>query len=392
MKIYFYRYGSICEPDVIDSFKRLGLDVDEETIEISNKNLLPGECVSIVSPKLMNNNYTFVFTINFFPWLSDACQIVNVVYISLIVDSPVLELYSNSLSNSVNRIFLFDKKLFNEFEPYNKGHVFHIPLATNVRRNDEVIKNASAQENTKFTSDISFIGSTYQEKCPFNRAILPEYEKGYVDGIINAQLGVYGYNFIEDMLTDEMTKRLLNCIPYHYEFPEDYRANNKSLLAQEYLSVKVAEQERLRLLKMLSDSFNVDIYTGSDTSSMPHIHNKGFAKSLTEMPVIFHNSKINLNITAKSIRSGLSLRIFDVLGCGGFLITNYQAELPEFFEIGKDLVAYESENHLKELCAYYLTHDDERNEIARHGYETVVNNHTYDIRMLQIIDKSFPAR
>ena len=69
MKIYFYRYGSICEPDVIDSFKRLGLDVDEETIEISKKNLLPNECVSIVSPKLMNNNYTFVFTINFFPWL-----------------------------------------------------------------------------------------------------------------------------------------------------------------------------------------------------------------------------------------------------------------------------------------------------------------------------------
>lgn len=392
MKIYFYRYGSICEPDVIDSFKRLGLDVDEETIEISKKNLLPNECVSIVSPKLMNNNYTFVFTINFFPWLSDVCQIVNVVYISLIVDSPVLELYSKSLSNSVNRVFLFDKMLFNEFEPYNKEHIFHIPLATNVRRNDEVIKNASAQENRKFTSDISFIGSTYQEKCPFNRAILPEYEKGYVDGIINAQLGVYGYNFIEDMLTDDMTERLLNCIPQHYEFPEDYRANNKALLAQEYLSVKVAEQERLRLLRMLSDSFNVDIYTGSDTSSMPHIHNKGFAKSLTEMPVIFHNSKINLNITAKSIRSGLSLRIFDVLGCGGFLITNYQAELPEFFEIGKDLVAYESENHLKELCAYYLTHDDERNEIARHGYETVVNNHTYDIRMLQIIDKSFPAR
>lgn len=45
MKIYFYRYGSICEPDVIDSFKRLGLDVDEEIIEISNKNLSPSECI-----------------------------------------------------------------------------------------------------------------------------------------------------------------------------------------------------------------------------------------------------------------------------------------------------------------------------------------------------------
>ena len=392
MKIYFYRYGSICEPDVIDSFKRLGLDVDEETIEISKKNLLPNECVSIVSPKLMNNNYTFVFTINFFPWLSDVCQIVNVVYISLIVDSPVLELYSNSLSNSVNRIFLFDKMLFNEFEPYNKGHVFHIPLATNVRRNDEVIKNASAQENRKFTSDISFIGSTYQEKCDYNKIKLNEYDTGYVDGLIEAQLKIYGYNFIEDVISEEFAERFIKSNLGTYEFPENSRCNYKALVAQHYISVKVAEQERLRALRMLSDSFNVDMYTGSDTSSMPHINNRGFAKSLEEMPLIFNNSKINLNITAKSIRSGLSLRVFDVLGCGGFLITNYQAELPEFFEIGKDLVAYESMEDLKAKCDYYLKHEDERMEIANHGYETVKKLHTYDTRLIQMIDMAVPAK
>lgn len=94
MKIYFYRYNSICEPDVIDSFKRLGLQVDEETIEMYKKDLLPSECAKIVSPKLINGGYTFVFTINYFPWLSEICQIINIVYISLIVDSPVLELYS----------------------------------------------------------------------------------------------------------------------------------------------------------------------------------------------------------------------------------------------------------------------------------------------------------
>lgn len=193
------------------------------------------------------------------------------------------------------------------------------------------------------------------------------------------------------MLTEDMAEKLLESIPDHYEFPASSRKNIKALVAQYYLSVKVAEQERLRMLRMLSDNFNVDIYTGSDTSGMPDIHNRGFAKSLTEMPLIFNNSKININITAKSIRSGLSLRIFDVLGCGGFLITNYQAELPEFFEIGKDLVAYESETHLKELCSYYLEHDDERKEIARHGYETIKKYHTYDIRVLQIIDKAFPA-
>ena len=68
------------------------------------------------------------------------------------------------------------------------------------------------------------------------------------------------------MLTDEMADRLLAKIPDHYVFPASFRANNKALVAQYYLSVKVAEQERLRALRLLSDSFNVDIYTGSDTA------------------------------------------------------------------------------------------------------------------------------
>ena len=266
-----------------------------------------------------------------------------------------------------------------------------VPLAADVNRIQNVIKNASTSEKAKFASDISFIGSTYQEKCPFNRSELNDADRGFTDGIIEAQLKVYGYNFIEELITEDFATRFLEATPGSYRFPESYRQKNRALVAQQYISVKVAEQERLRALRMLSDNFNVDIYTGSDTSSMPHIHNRGFAKSLTEMPIIFNQSKINLNITAKSIRSGLSLRIFDVLAAGGFLITNYQTELPEFFEIGKDLVAYDSFDSLKELCSYYLAHDNEREEIARHGFETVARLHTYDTRILQMLDMAFPG-
>ena len=45
----------------------------------------------------------------------------------------------------------------------------------------------------------------------------------------------------------------------------------------------------------------------------------------------FRNSKINLNPTAKGIRSGIPLRIFDILSCSGFLLTNYQSELSDHF-------------------------------------------------------------
>lgn len=392
MKIYLYRYGSICEPDIVESFKRLGFDVYEECMEMYNKNLTPTECVKHTSPYIIDGGYNFVFSINFFPWLSDVCNIAKVIYISLIVDSPLLELYSNSIANPFNRVFIFDKMLYNEFHPYNPKHIFHIPLATNINRNDKVIKNASAAQCKQFSSDISFIGSTYQEKCPFNSAHLNEYDSGYVNGLIETQLKIYGYNFIEDVISDEFADRLLNSINDVYKFSKGYRANNKALASQYYISVKVAEQERLRILKKLSNTFNVDIYTRSDTSSMPKIHNRGYAKSLTEMPLIFNNSKININITAKSIRSGLSLRIFDVLGCGGFLITNYQAELPDFFEIGKDLVAYESLDDLINKCNYYLKHNDERMEIADNGYKKVKQFHSYDTRLIQMIDMAFPEQ
>ena len=65
MKIYIYRYGSICEP-YISSFKRLGFEVDEETIEMNKKDLLPSECINITSNKIISGKYNLVFTINFF--------------------------------------------------------------------------------------------------------------------------------------------------------------------------------------------------------------------------------------------------------------------------------------------------------------------------------------
>ena len=78
--------------------------------------MLPSQAAAIASATLATDKYAYAFTINFFPWLSDVCQLLNITYISLIVDSPVLEFYSNAISNSVNKIFLFDKMIYNVFK------------------------------------------------------------------------------------------------------------------------------------------------------------------------------------------------------------------------------------------------------------------------------------
>ena len=105
--------------------------------------------------------------------------------------------------------------------------------------------------------------------------------------------------------------------------------------------------------------------------------------------LIFYNSKINLNTTSKPIRTGLPQRIWDILGSGGFVLSNYQSEIPEIFKVGEHLELYGSFEELKDKCEYYLSHEKERKEIALAGFEEVAQNHTFTIRLDQLFKLAF---
>lgn len=108
MKILFYRYGSICEPDIIEAMKHLGHEVFSINLEITDKNIPAQTVIKHVSDALLESSFDGVFSINFYPVLSEICNIMKIPYICWTVDSPVMELYSDSYSNEWNRIFLFD--------------------------------------------------------------------------------------------------------------------------------------------------------------------------------------------------------------------------------------------------------------------------------------------
>ena len=55
MKILFYRYGSICEADIISGFQELGFTISQITEEITNKNLTWKESTELVSQYLLDN-------------------------------------------------------------------------------------------------------------------------------------------------------------------------------------------------------------------------------------------------------------------------------------------------------------------------------------------------
>ncbi len=393
MKVLFYRYGSICEPDIIEAFEELGLTVAQFTEEVTNKALTAKDCIMILSNYLLDHPSDFVFSINFFPAVSEVCNIFHIPYLCWTVDSPVMELFTSSIRNPWNRVFLFDKCIYQEIAPLNPDCVFYLPLATNVRQKQNLITSTPEETATHYRNEVAFLGSLYTEKCAYDRLQnAPDYLTGYLNGIMEAQLKVYGYYFIENILPDAVVTEFTDHFPGFYRQPGDTFLTDRTTLAQLYIGTKITVLERDRTMRRLSERFPVSIYTGSDTGAYPKLRNRGMAKTLTEMPLIFRHSCINLNITAKSIRSGLSLRIWDILGSGGFCLTNYQTELPEIFTIGEHLDAYTSMEELEEKTDFYLHHHARCREIAENGLNEIKNHHTYPIRLTRMLELAFTGK
>lgn len=389
MEILIYRYNSICEPDIIQVFESFGITVYQEKMEMTDKQVSPSRQAAKITEWLLSHQFAFVFSVNFYPAISYTCNHFKIPYVCWSVDSPVAELFSNALKNEWNRIFLFDRAQYAFFHPYNPEHIFYLPLATNVGRWEKVLLEMTDEDYQKYGNDVAFVGSLYSEKSRYDKLLennsLSAYTQGYVSGLIQAQLKVFGYNFLYDSLSEEVVREIASADPSFYRGQDVFLDTDRYLAAHQYIGMKLASVERTTILSALSERFNVSLYTRSDTSTLPLVHAKGGAGTLTEMPKIFHASKINLNITMRAIESGLSLRVWDVLGCGGFLLTNYQAEIPEYFEIGKDLEVYESTEDLIQKVDYYLHHDAKRMEIALHGYEKTARYHTYEIRLAEMI-------
>lgn len=385
MNILVYRYNSICEDAVIRGLKEFGHTVHEVTLEIENKSPSGKEILDAVTTGIEKIDADIIFSINYYPALSEIARVYKLLYYSWIVDAPVLELYSKTIKNRCNRVFIFDSELYKEISVYNPYNIFYIPLAADCDFYQNAIRSASLADVEKYTHNISFVGSLYTEKCLYDKVKnLSSKISGYLHGIMKAQEKIYGYYFVEELLSDDVVNEFIKSYDGFYQSGEGDFLTEKRTLAQFYMGNKITAMERMDTFKRLSEKFQIDIYTASDTNEIPKLRNHGTIMTHTQMPIVFNKSTINLNPTSKPIRSGISLRIFDLLACGGFVLSNYQSDLLNDFVPGEELDIYSSLEELEEKIEYYLAHADICREIAYNGYEKVKKHHTYPIRLEQM--------
>nr|MCR4674478.1 DUF3880 domain-containing protein [Lachnospiraceae bacterium] len=331
----------------------------------------------------------------YFPLVAIACKERNIPYISFLYDSPYAFIYSYTLMFETNYVFLFDSSLVEEFRRGGLTNVFYMNLPGVPNKIGNMLKED--YNVNRMTCDVSFVGSLYHEKHNFYDRIdwsKNPYVEGFVRGLMDAQMKVSGYNFIEECLQPDILQQLQKLYPLYRE--EKSVETEGFRFADYVINRKITSLERNELLdaigKRFGNTYKVKLFTIDQNVSFQGIENMGVAEYETEMPYVFYHSKINLNISLRSIKTGIPLRCMDIMASKGFLLSNFQSDFLYDFVPGEDFVYYENKEDMLDKIEYYLSHEKERLEIANNGYEKVKQYFSLEDVLQRMLDITFQQR
>lgn len=382
MKLLLYDMGAYTQNDIMDTLRDM---------HISYKNVLyklkdlseDAYFEKRIKELLEEEKFQAVFSVNYYPILARICKEFSIPYVSWSYDSPIeIKNLEETLGYETNYVFFFDRAECEKYQRKGYHNIYHLPLAVNTRRLDAI--QIGEKDRQRYRAQISMVGQLYKSAMELYLMALQDYGKGYLVGAMEIQLKLYGRYILKEVITKEILEQIKTGF---------LRAGMKEFLfTKEMIALEMAKHvtgmERTLLLQVLSEEYQVNLYGPDKGENLEGVTWKGSAGYFDEMPKVFKLSDINLNVSLKCIQTGIPLRALDILGCQGFLLSNYQPELAEHFVHGEEVVMYTSLEDGVEKCQYYLEHEKERKDIAKRGYQKVKEAFRYEDRLRFMFQKA----
>lgn len=377
MKILFCQRNLLMQYDMEDALNRLGIEYRCASYVFSNTDTDDRFCEHL-RYFLKEDNYDAVFGFNFIPIIADVCHELSIPYISWTYDAGWEFSRRDALFYDTNYIFHFDGKACEEYKKSGFRHIYHMPLAVNCKRLDAHIENSKG--NTDYASDITFLGSLYEKyrnSPPGFFNVLDPKDREFLLSLIASESKIYTTHSLWNNIDEAYTQQV--------------NANSTVPIALTRIALLtacsscIAGKQRLEMVTRLADAFGITLYCQSLVDVPKNVDYRWRATYYSQMPLIFNRSTINLNLTIPSIETGMPLRILDVLGAGGFLITNHQLEIDEHFKIGHDIEVFHDLDELNDKVSYYLKHPDIVADIAHNGHEIVSSKFSFEQKFLEML-------
>ncbi len=322
---------------------------------------------------------------DFSPAVSRACEECGIKYVSWVFDCPQQALYDPQVKNTSNHIFCFDKKQVRATTESGGKHVYHQPLAYNEKR--MAIPRIDEADKSRFECQVSFIGNLYEDevyqkiKDRLSEKALSDYERAF-----EVAFGKWdGVDRLEEALKRETLEEIA-------AMDSPRVVNNLKMDIGDYyegriLARDLANQERIEMLKRLS-KYGLKFYSGSINVKIDGVTISPKLDYESELPKAYYLSKINIGTTLHSISSGIPLRVFDIMGTGGFLLANYQPEIPDLFVIGKEIEVYHDFDEMEDKVKFYLKNETLRKQIAENGCRVVREKYNFNTQFWKIMERA----
>ncbi len=385
MKI-LYVYGMEQTKDIIYNLHKLGYNAEEYSRR-QNPSVLNDEEMERLASYVKDHKITHLMSIHLIYNLAYVAYQTGIKYVSMIWDAPYIKLYT-PFGRMDNCYFsVFDKLDCERFRTAGIPHILYQPLAVNqdnLRKWDLITRMVGT-----YKDEISFVGSLYDQNS-YDKELekMPRHLQDYFISIFEeAAFRWDGVNRIYGKTDRAVLDCIRRTVP-EFDLDNKYDIEDAAYFEILYLIRKIANIERTCVLNILGEMFSVTLYTngGTDVSMLPNVKVMPPVEPGKPLLKVYTCSKINLNISLKGIEGGTPQRVMDIMGAGGFMMTNYCAETAELFEEDKEIVMFKTPEELVEKSGYYLSHDEEREKIAKAGYEKVLNCYTYEKKLKRLME------
>lgn len=374
--------------DILYTLRKLGYEA-EEYEEVWKTIVLDDARIEGLVSYIKENGIDLLISIYFIMNAAMAAYKTDIRYISMIWDAPYIGVY-NPLGRLDNVwISTFDRLERERYLAKGIKHVLYQPLSVNKDSVEQWNCDIQNVLRGRYIHDISFVGRLYEANgYDGHIEIIPEAMRKYFNSIFEeAAFKWDGVNRIYGTTSDEIW-RYIELVSPEFKMVNRMDIEDARSFEMTCLVKKVANIERVVVLNVLAEEHSVALYTDSESAGtvLKNVELHSPVMMGKAAGVVYAGSKINLNISLKGMEGGTPLRIMDVMGAGGFVLSSYCAETADLFEEDKEIVMFKTPEELVEKTDYYLCHDAERRQIAEAGHKKVLECYTYEKKIKQLME------
>lgn len=335
-------------------------------------------------------NPRFIFAINYINHFAEFCENEGVPFLCWEIDPSIQKLEKVKSDTGKSQIFTYRRKNLALYKNAGFRHVHYLPLATNPEKRKP---DSDDQETSKYSCGISFVGASMAEQArDLLRTLNSVYSALRKTEPPDAEFLEVIQKIMKEQKSDWNVFRIPELIEKYIPGFLDEAANTPSFPFDPVmlLAETAASEKRFSYLSALGETgihlWGDPAWSALEESGCRYMGEAGHRKEISK---IYSQSRINLDINRIYQMDIVTMRVFDAMACGGFVLTEHSAAIEEIFRIGQEIDTYKNVDDLSDKVTYYLKNPDKAREIARTGRERVLKDHTIGKRMDKIILNSF---